>query len=328
MQIIILILAAAGILTVVLATLRRKHEDHDKPLNVHEHHPISQIKSLLFLDIPTEYIVGLYFIAIFLLYVVFFIFGISVAGLSLAALYLSGIVFLLQAYNCIMVANTERRYSIWVIISLFLSAGIFYAALENIDRALVPLLENAFEYSLTVHILGVVLGLGGALCIDLMIFHFLKNFKITRRESVIMHMLSQMIIFGLILLMVSGLALFASASADYLASSKFLMKMVTVVFVLVNGIVLNLYVVPKMEKISLQEKDQGRHEMLTRVAFIVGAVSVISWFSAYFLAMLDILNVFSLGTLLIVYAILLSLAVGGSLFTKKYYEAKAIDEGK
>ncbi len=328
MQIIILILAAAGVLTVVLAALRRKHEDHDEPLDVHEHHPVSQIKSLLFLDIPTEYIVGIYFIAVFLLYAVFFVFGIAVAGLSIAALYLSAIIFLLQAYNSIMVANTERRYSIWVIITMFISAGIFYAALENIDRDIVPLLETAFEYNITVHILGVVLGLGGALVIDLMIFHFLKNFKITRRESVIMHMISQMIIFGLILLMVSGAALFASASADYLNSSKFLMKMVTVAFVLINGIVLNLYVVPKMEKISLREKDQGRHEKLTIIAFIVGAVSVISWFSAYFLAMLDILNIFSLVTLLIVYGVLLSLAIGGSLFTKKYYEQKAISEGE
>jgi len=156
-----------------------------------------------------------------------------------------------------------------------------------------------------------------------MIFHFLSNFSISKREAVIMHLLSQMIVLGLILLIVSGLALMMSDVQGYLNNPRFLMKMTAVLVVTLNGIALNLYVAPKMELISLHKEDRKDNQTLVNISFVVGAISAVSWFSVYFLAMLDVLGNFSYLTLLLAYLILLLAAIGGGLFTKRNYERRA-----
>jgi hypothetical protein len=158
-----------------------------------------------------------------------------------------------------------------------------------------------------------------------MIFHFLKNFKISTREAVIMHLLSQMIVLGLILLFVSGVAIMVTDLDGYLENPRFLMKMTVVGIIALNGVALNLYVAPKMELISLREEDRESNQTLVKVSFIVGAVSAISWLTAFVLAMIGILETFSYITLLVAYMLLLAIAIGGGLFTKHRYEKSAME---
>jgi hypothetical protein len=287
------------------------------------HHPVAHIKSVLFLEVPVERIAMGYFVAVFLCYAGLWATDTILPELELALLMLSGIVCLLLLFKQILVTGIADNFRWRVLVLLLLSTTLTVLIWQRPGAAAPSLLEAAEIYILTLHLLGVVLGLGGALILDVMIFHFLNNLKISSREAVIMHLISQMIIFGLILLIVSGAALTFTDPGTYLGNSRFLMKMTGVFVVTLNGILLNLFVVPKMEQISFREGETKENSGLIRGAFVAGAVSMVSWFSVFILAMINPLEEASYPVLLGAYLVLLAGTITGGLITQKIYEKKA-----
>ena len=324
---ILILLSLAGIGISFSKRYMREHSEESemKPEDETENHPVAQIKSVLFLEVPLEKIIMGYFICTALVYSSMLVFGFTLPELDLALLLFSGIITLLIVYNLVMVFAIADWFSWRVFLFLILSIIISALIMARPEVIGISLLQDALPYTITVHLLGLVLGLGGALVLDIMIFHFLKNFKISTREAVIMHLLSQMIVLGLILLFVSGVAIMVTDLDGYLENPRFLMKMTVVGIIALNGVVLNLYVAPKMELISLREEDRESNQTLVKVSFIVGAVSAISWLTAFFLAMIGILETFSYITLLVAYMLLLAIAIGGGLFTKHRYEKSAME---
>jgi hypothetical protein len=323
-KISIVVIALLGLGIVFYRFLQRGKEQKKKEKHSgnKEADTIDHIRSLLFLDTPLEVFVMGYFGIIALMYGGMLIAQTAVPGLYLTALYLTGIMFLLLGYKALMEKGILKRVSTWVAVSSLFSLVIFILVIAGLDVPLIPLLQSARQYSLTLHLLGMVFGLGATIVVDVMFIHFLASLQISVRESVILHLLSQMIILGLILLILSGVGLYMTDIEGYNSSGRFLMKMVTVLVATVNGLVLNLYVTPKMDKISLVEEDQGQHETLKKIAFALGGISIVSWFSAYFLAMIKVLSEFSFTTLLLAYLALLVAAVVGSQIAKKVYEGR------
>jgi hypothetical protein len=320
-KISIIVVSLIGLGVVVNAFFKRKRGNH-LPDKADDINTIDYIRGLMFLDNPLEIFIMGYFSIVAMAYAGMLIANAIVPGLYLAILYLSGTIFLLLGYKAIMEKGIFGKLSSWVLYSTLLSIVIFIMVLIGLDVPLFPLLRNAEDYHLTIHLLGVVLGLGATTVVDIMFIHFIQNLKIARRESVIMHLLSQMIILGLILIMLSGVAIFLTDIDGYLDSPRFMMKMTAVLVAAVNGLALNLYVTPKMEKISLLEEQRGQHEKLKSVSFALGGISIVSWYSAFFLAMIKVLGNFSYTTLLIAYLILLGIAIVGSQMAKKHYEKK------
>jgi hypothetical protein len=323
---LIIIVSIIGFALVLHAFLNRSRKGKNLPDKAEDTQTIDYIRSLIFLDTPLEIFIIVFFSIVAIAYGGMLIAGAIVPGLYLAILYLSGIGFFLLGYKAIMEKGIMGKVSPWVLFSSLLSIVIFILVLYGLDVPLIPLLTDAEQYNLTIHLLGVVLGLGATTVVDIMFIHFIQNLKIARRESVIMHLLSQMIILGLILIILSGAAIFMTDIEGYLDSSRFMMKMTAVLVAAVNGLALNLYVTPKMEKISLTENEIGRHEKLKNISFALGGISIVSWYSAFFLAMIKDLGEFSYGTLLIAYLILLGLAIAGSQAAKKYYEKKGMKQ--
>jgi hypothetical protein len=324
-SLIILSLSGGAILLYALLKRLRK-EEKEPPYDPLKDDPILHIKKKLFLEIPVEKIFFGFFGIVTVTYIAKLIVGESLPGVDLTILYLAGIVALLTFYKIGMIAGSNIKVDPWLFFSFIFSTLIFIVVLNGFPVPISQYLEETRQYNLTVHLLGVVLGLGGTLIVDIMFTHFLRNYKISASESVIMHLISQMIILGLILLLTSGAALFFPFSADYLGSHRFLMKMLVVFLVILNGIALNMYVTPRMKKISLTEPQQGRHEMLKRISFALGGISIVSWLSAFLLAMLKDLLDLSFVYLLGGYVVFLAVAIGGSQFAKKYYEMKESKE--
>ena len=322
---ILILLSLTGIGISLSKWYKREHsqESEMETEDETENHPVAQIKSVLFLEVPLEKIIMGYFIITALVYSSMLVFGFTLPELDLALLLFSGIITLLLIYNLVTVFFIADWFSWRVFLFLILSCIISALMMIRPEVIGISLLQDAMPYTVTVHLLGLVLGLGGALILDVMIFHFLNNFKISTREAVIMHLLSQMIVLGLILLFVSGVAITFTDLDGYLENPRFLMKMTVVGIIALNGAVLNLYVAPQMELISLREEDRESNQKLVRVSFIVGAISAISWLTAFFLAMLEILETFSYIALLLAYLLLLAIAVSGGLITKYRYEESA-----
>ncbi|MCC5912734.1 MAG: hypothetical protein JJU46_00035 [Balneolaceae bacterium] len=286
------------------------------------HHPVAHIKSVLFLEIPLERIAMGGFSLILISYGWILISGSTLPELELGLLTLASVIMLLLLFKQILVAGISDNFR-WRVLALLVISTILTMLIWNRPGLTDPvLLEDTEIYMLTLHLLGLVLGLGGAVILDVMIFHFLNNFKISSREAVIMHLISQMIILGLIFLIVSGVALTLTDPDTFLENPRFLMKMTSVGVVTLNGILLNLFVVPKMEQISFLEGEKEENSGLISAAFIAGSVSMVSWFTVFVLAMINPLETFSYLQLLSAYLILLAVTIAGGLGTKKLYEVK------
>jgi hypothetical protein len=322
----IILTCLAGVGFTLFTNYSRGTHREVKPEDPEREHPVAHIKSVLFLEVPLEKIVMVFFAVILLIYSGIWISGASLPELELAMLILSAIIFLLLVFKQILVARIADTFRWRVLVLMLLAGAVTLLVGFRPDLLSQPLLEQAEIYIVTVHLFGLVLGLGGAVVLDVMIFHFLNNFTISNREAVIMHLISQMIILGLILLIVSGAALTLTDPQGYFENPRFLMKMTAVGVVTINGILLNLFVVPRMEQISFQQRESERPDGLISGAFVAGAVSMVSWFSVFILAMINPLESFSYLTLLIAYLVLLGMTIGGGLFTKFLYTRRA-EEG-
>jgi uncharacterized membrane protein len=144
---------------------------------------------------------------------------------------------------------------------------------------------------LTLHVLGVCVGLGGATITDVLFFKFLKDFRISNKEADVMRTLSHVIIGALVLILLSGMALYAGDMAKYNMSHPFIAKMIIVLVLTINGMVLHEYVSPKLVRLSFAAHHHPTPKLraLRHLAFALGAVSATSWYFTFFLAMLKTL---------------------------------------
>jgi hypothetical protein len=324
----LLVFALSGAAIVFYAFLKRlKKEQKEPPYDPKKDDPVIHIKNKYFFEIPVEKILLGYYVTVLLIYLVKLIFGDRLPEIDLAVLYLSGLVFFISTYKMAMSVGVVNKFSPWLMVSLVLSLVIFIITLFGMPQDLVQILTQTRDYHLAAHHIGLSMGLGGTLVIDIMFSHFMRKYSISKRESVIMHLVSQMIIFGLFLLLLSGAALALIDLDAFLNNPRFIMKMIAVFVVMLNGAALNLYLTPQMKKISLKEEDRSRYEKLTKFSFALGAISIVSWLSAFLLAMLKDLFDLPLPTLLIGYVVLLVIAAAGSQLAKVYYEKKEAEEG-
>ncbi|PIR05032.1 MAG: hypothetical protein COV57_01380 [Candidatus Liptonbacteria bacterium CG11_big_fil_rev_8_21_14_0_20_35_14] len=174
---------------------------------------------------------------------------------------------------------------------------------------------------LALHLLAMALGLGGATISDIMFFRFLRDLKISHFESSVLKTLSMIIWVGLGLAYISGIGLFLADPERLLESSKFLLKILVVLVITINGLFLNFYISPKLMKISFGKRHKHRDGELhyeRKLAFAMGAISITSWYSAFVLGMMRGLP-YSFLELLAGYLGLLLIAVWGGLVFEKVY---------
>ena len=166
---------------------------------------------------------------------------------------------------------------------------------------------------MSLHILGVCVGLGGATITDVLFFKFLKDFRISMKEADVMRTLSHIILGALALILISGLALYVLNTAQYNASAPFIAKMIIVVVLTCNGMLLHAYVSPKLVRLSFTQHHHAtpRLRQLRHLAFALGAVSASSWYFTFFLAMLKSLLHEGIAThmILTAYAVVVFVAV-------------------
>lgn len=142
---------------------------------------------------------------------------------------------------------------------------------------------------LTFHLLSVVIGMGGATVADLLFFNFLRDFKISKKETEVLGIVSNMIMGAMLMLYVTGICIYLSNIPAYSVSAAFFSKTVIVAVLTVNGILMHAYVAPRMIHISFLKKEFGSKHVIHRlraVAFAMGAVSFSSWYFVFFLSML------------------------------------------
>ena len=139
------------------------------------------------------------------------------------------------------------------------------------------------------HLFGLVLGLGGATISDIMFFKFLRDLKISKFEKNVLHAFSQIIWLGLGILLFSGFSLYLPRAEELNHSSKFLVKALVVLIIIINGSFLNLFISPKLTSIPFKKsflKLKSKNLFYRHLAVALGSISVVSWYTAFVLGML------------------------------------------
>ncbi len=163
------------------------------------------------------------------------------------------------------------------------------------------------------HLIGVAVGLGGALFGDFLFFKATKNGIVSATEFRTLHTASHFLVVGLVLLCISGAGLFSLDSAKYLASTKFLSKMAIVAVIAINGIIFHRHHFKTLRQligVSLRHSALFRRESVG--IFISGGISVTSWLFALALGSLQALP-YSILQILSVYLVVLVVGISAAL---------------
>ena len=239
---------------------------------------------------------------------------------------LGGVLFSL--YLVALQAIVIRAWCTWCLISALANIILGLCLLGLPMQGLIPLFAGQRTAWILIHSIGFILGVGAATITDIFFFKFLKHHQITQEEKGILDTLTSVIWAALATLVVSGLILFLSDSARLGSSPKFLLKVVAVLGIVVNGVLLNLFVAPRMRLFSFEGTKPARR--LRRLAFALGAISITSWYSAFVLGSLRHIGEYSFTEGLIGYGALLGLVVIGSqLFERvvvRHYHAIAVQQ--
>lgn len=136
------------------------------------------------------------------------------------------------------------------------------------------------------HAIGAAVGLGAVVITDSLFFQFLKDFKISRKEEETMNTISKLVWGVIAVMIITGTILFLSAPMDYLAKSKFIVKIIIFSVIVINGVLLNAWISPLLRKIAfgpVAQQPTLKIRIMRRIAFASGVVSIISWFSVFIL---------------------------------------------
>ena len=164
--------------------------------------------------------------------------------------------------------------------------------------------------SIFLHLIGLSLGLGGALMLDALIFRYFYCDKITTEKLAVFSFMTQVVSGGLILLWVTGfvfLALYYIYDPELLTNQKIWGKVFIVTMLTINGIMLHRKIFPILSRnvgkhlfadISIDEK---------AMMFGFASVSFVSWIFPVYLGASKSLN-FKIGldNILAMYMLFLS----------------------
>lgn len=230
--------------------------------------------------------------------------------------------FLFSIYLTFVQAFYVKSWCTWCLCSAFASVMIFVLTVIGIfvsGTNLIPILVTLKHPILIIHLLGFALGVGGATITDILFFRFLKDFKITISEDKILKIMSQAIWFGLFLAIISGIGLYLPNMEALNVSSKFLVKVIAVLIITMNGALLNLFISPKLVSIVFKGKSSSATlHRLRKIAFASGGISFVSWYTAFILGTFKSIPL-SFGILFSIYVFLLISAIIGSQIAEYFY---------
>ncbi len=244
-----------------------------------------------FMGVPVINVGLLYYAGIAIGYGLLVAFPEMFASLKVYLLAISSLAFLFSMYLTFIQLVVLRRICTWCLLSASFCTIIVILAIFGSLDLLVPFLAGQHDVILGFHLLAMGLGLGAATLTDVLFFKFLKDFRISQKESDVLSTVSEFIWVSLGVALVSGLALYLPEAAMLNESSKFILKVLVVMVIIANGAFLNLLITPRLVKISFGQEHGHKDGELVRtrkLAFFLGPISIVSWYSAFTLGFIAI----------------------------------------
>jgi hypothetical protein len=167
------------------------------------------------------------------------------------------------------------------------------------------------------HLMGLVMGLGGALLLDFTILTRGIVRPVGRFTLEQLHLLSKAVSIGLALLWVTGAALIwlnLQDKPNYLDNPKLWAKIIVVIILTLNGMIIHGYIMPFMERRVGKRLFDGLANKVVAAFTLVAGISVVSWFTPFVLGKASELNfVTPMAVILGIYFLAVFFAWGGLL---------------
>ena len=143
------------------------------------------------------------------------------------------------------------------------------------------------------HLLGLCFGLGGATMLDFWILRWMRWGGLPNEIARTFLFVSKVVSVGLALLWVSGLgflAIYALEAPEKLSNPKIVAKVTVVAVLTLNGWLIHALVLPGVLRDVSRPMFDGVSRLRTGVFLISGAVSGVSWYTAFALGLMRELN--------------------------------------
>lgn len=169
------------------------------------------------------------------------------------------------------------------------------------------------------HLLGVVVGMGGAFASDAIFFSSIRDEKVSQTELRFLKLGGRLVWTGLFLIVVSGALLFLQDPEAYLASAKFLSKMTIIAVLVANGTIFHVIHIPRFHR-HADHHFPSSDEFMRSVPLLLmgGVVSTTSWLSAFILGLWRGIP-YSYAEILSVYAAFLVLGAISTIALKRFF---------
>jgi hypothetical protein len=177
-----------------------------------------------------------------------------------------------------------------------------------------------------VHLFGVIISFGAVLVADIYLGKLIKKLSASTQEIRTLSNFSKIIWLGLTIIVPTGILLFLSDAQTYFHAPKFMVKMIVVFVVIINGILLNILVSPKLESIPFRNfilSNETSTKIARRFMFGLGAISTVSWWTALILGFIKV-SPAPFPVLLGIYCLFLIIAVMLSQIIEKAISSKKL----
>lgn len=233
-----------------------------------------------FLGVPVEILGMIYYASAAAAYSIFYFYSGLAVPLAVFSLFgLTSFSFLFSLYLTFIQAFNLKQWCVWCLASAGLSSFIFLSSVFYVKLGIVnipaEIFEEVYEILIAGQLLSSSLGFGASVIGAIMLWKFVKDFKMSGFEADILRTLAQVIWFAIFILILSGFGLYFS---DGGISNVLYKSAVAAVLVAISAI-LNLAVLPKMIKKTLLFMGGGE----TPVSSVVARTSLVFNFLAVFI---------------------------------------------
>jgi hypothetical protein len=169
------------------------------------------------------------------------------------------------------------------------------------------------------HLFGMVVGMGAAFTGDNIFFSGLKRRNFSSDTIRFLKLSGKLVWLGLLIMFIAGISLFFLNVDRYIDSSKFLLKMIVVTVIALNGLVFHLKHLKFFERFAGQNIGDTEFQKRKLLIFASGGISSVSWISALILGSLRSIP-YTLSQGVLIYLGLLIVAVVSAGLISKFYK--------
>jgi uncharacterized membrane-anchored protein YitT (DUF2179 family) len=149
--------------------------------------------------------------------------------------------------------------------------------------ALVDFSVHNKSWIVLIHAIAGAIGVGTVFTLDILFFSFLRDKKVVASESNIAKLIGPIFMYALLTLYITGSFLFLSDIPKFIGSTKFLLKLLVVGVLTINGFLLHYKITPRLTSMRFDTRSSKKKRYFTRLTLAAGAISLPSWLLAYML---------------------------------------------